>query len=190
MNNYFYLDATNKQQGPITPDKFAACGVMRSTMVWRSGMSEWQRAEELPELNNFFDNNESQETPPEPPHHSTNNDRNYYQDTHTYDNYNGRPEFTQCPETHMMGAVIVTAISLFFGFSILGTLAGLVAIYNADSVSTNYRRGYFDEAEYASEKAKKWMKISLIVWVITRILDLVFLFLWGIFVFNPLLYNY
>lgn len=174
MNNYFYLDATNKQQGPITPDKFAACGVTRSTMVWRSGMDEWQRAEELPELNNYFDGYDSQETPPEPPHHSTYNDRNYYQDNRTYDNYNGQPRFTQCPETHMMGAVIATLISFIFGCSILGTLAGLVAIYNADSVSTNYRRGYLDEAEYASEKAKKWMKISIIVWVITRLLILPF----------------
>lgn len=187
MNNYFYLDSTNKQQGPITPDKFAACGVTRSTMVWRSGMDEWQRAEELPELNNYFNGNESQETPPEPPHYSTNNDRNYYQNNHSYDNYNGQPNFTRCPESHMMGAVIVTAISFVFGCSILGTLAGLVAIYNADSVSTNYRRGYFDEAEYASGKARKWIKISIILWILTRLLILPFYIIIAIFSsFNPM----
>lgn len=190
MNNYFYLDQADKQQGPISPDKFAKCGVKRSTMVWCSGMAEWQRAEDVPELRNFFDGQQGQDTPPEPPH-STSYERTYNNDNYSYSNRddNRQTGFTQCPETHMVGAVIATAVSFVFGFSILGILAGLVAIYNADSVSTNYRRGYLDEAEYASRKAKKWMKISLILWAITRLIIIPFYVLFvALFAFNPMYY--
>lgn len=34
MNNYFYLDHHNQQQGPISPERFAENGVTPNTLVW------------------------------------------------------------------------------------------------------------------------------------------------------------
>lgn len=187
MNNYFYLDSTDKQQGPVTLEKFNECGITRSTMVWKSGMTEWKRAGEVEELKDYFDNTQRQTTPPEPPH-SNNNERAQYDNRKDYYNYNHNEKatYTHCPETNMVGAVIATAVSFFLGCSILGILAGFVAIYNADNVKTNYRRGLFDEAEIASYKARKWMKISLILWVITRLFLLsIYIFGFALSLLNP-----
>ena len=44
MNEYFYLDKNNQQQGPISPQQFYAYDVTAETLVWCSGMDNWTRA--------------------------------------------------------------------------------------------------------------------------------------------------
>ena len=54
MNSYFYLDSNNKQHGPIVVEKFAENGVTPSTLVWCNGMDNWQPADSVAELKEWF----------------------------------------------------------------------------------------------------------------------------------------
>lgn len=54
MNNYFYLDANGKQQGPIPSYKLIEKGVKPNTLVWCTGMSDWQRAQDVVELKSML----------------------------------------------------------------------------------------------------------------------------------------
>ncbi|MDR1340334.1 MAG: DUF4339 domain-containing protein [Prevotellaceae bacterium] len=50
MEQYYYLDGNNQQQGPISPSEFRQHGITLRTKVWKQGMADWQMAWTLPEL--------------------------------------------------------------------------------------------------------------------------------------------
>lgn len=54
MNRYFYIDAEGKQKGTYTPLELREEGVRRNTLVWTQGMEQWQKAEEVNELDFLF----------------------------------------------------------------------------------------------------------------------------------------
>ncbi len=55
MNAYFIK--TDKQQyGPLTLEMLKAIPIYRNTILWRKGISEWQKAEDIPELQSIFTN--------------------------------------------------------------------------------------------------------------------------------------
>ena len=96
MNEYFYLDKNNQQQGPISPQQFYAYDVTAETLVWCSGMDNWTRAGNIRELQDFICTRSSNTTPPPPPH--TNN---------AQQSYPGSP-MQPCPDSHMVWAVLST----------------------------------------------------------------------------------
>lgn len=54
MSTYFYIDAQQRQCGPIPPTQFAAYGITPTTYVWTAGMAQWQQAGTIIELQPFF----------------------------------------------------------------------------------------------------------------------------------------
>lgn len=66
MNNYFYLDHHNQQQGPISPERFAENGVTPNSLVWCTGMADWAPAYTVPELKAFFQPRSCNQSPPPP----------------------------------------------------------------------------------------------------------------------------
>ncbi len=69
--------------------------------------------------------------------------------------------------------------------SILATLfcclpLGIVAIINASKVNSAFDAGNHDEAQKASDDAKKWMKYSIIAGVVVIVLYIVFVVLLGV----------
>ena len=54
MSNYFYIDAQQRQCGPIPPTQFAAYGITPTTYVWTAGMAQWQKAGTIIELQPYF----------------------------------------------------------------------------------------------------------------------------------------
>ncbi len=165
MNNYFYIDANGKQQGPVSPNKLIENGVRATTLVWCTGMPDWQRAQDVSELKYIFN---SQNEPPEPPNSYAYDDFKRY--FNSAQNHFNSSTSAGCPDTHMVGAIIVTIVSFVLGCSILGMLAGAMAIYKADRVKTFYRLHQYDNAELASDSAHRWIKYSIILLIITRLL--------------------
>lgn len=49
MSQFFFANG-NEQRGPYSLDELAALGLRPDTLVWREGLSEWQRADSIPEL--------------------------------------------------------------------------------------------------------------------------------------------
>ena len=56
---YFYIDDTNKEQGPFNLKQLKEKGLKRTSKVWCEGMSEWTTAADINELKELF--------PPPPP---------------------------------------------------------------------------------------------------------------------------
>src|SRR3954451_23841847 len=50
----YYYAAGEVQKGPFSLGDLARQGLKPGMLVWRDGMSEWQRAEALPELQGLF----------------------------------------------------------------------------------------------------------------------------------------
>ena len=58
MSTYFYIDAQQRQCGPIPPTQFAAYGITPTTYVWTAGMAQWQQAGTIIELQPYFSNSQ------------------------------------------------------------------------------------------------------------------------------------
>jgi hypothetical protein len=54
VKDWFYIDQTRQQTGPISFDQLKALWISRkitpSTFAWSEGMPEWKKIQELPEL--------------------------------------------------------------------------------------------------------------------------------------------
>jgi len=59
INDWFYLDSQNKQQGPISFNALKKMleeeEIKRSTFVWSEGMPDWKKIEEFGELKDFLE---------------------------------------------------------------------------------------------------------------------------------------
>lgn len=189
MNDYFYLDEQNKQQGPIAADRLTAHGVNSATLVWTQGMTDWAPAGSIPELKTYFEKrqqdyeeykDETQQTQQNEPNGS-NSQFNQGYNTNNGSGFNGgfnngnpfggprpdnRPPY---PETHMAGAILAT-ICCCLPF-------GIVAIVKANQVSSLYAQGLYDAAYLAADDARKWTIISVVCGIISMSCGSLFAFL-------------
>lgn len=155
MHDYFFLDSQRRQQGPVSPEKFAQNGVTPDTLVWRSGMSDWERAASVPELQEFFTPfTRMDQPPPVPPRHEAENGT-YGRSSQPVINPYSLPR----PDTHLVEAVLVTlCCCLPFG---------IVAIVKSSQVSTFYAKGQYDQAALCSADAQKWVIASVICGILS-----------------------
>lgn len=54
MNTYYYLDDQQQSRGPVPAEHLPALGVTATTLVWCEGMTAWQPAAAVPELQRLF----------------------------------------------------------------------------------------------------------------------------------------
>lgn len=53
MRSYYIAD-NGQQRGPYPPEQLPAQGLRPDTLVWADGMAQWQRADQVPELQGVF----------------------------------------------------------------------------------------------------------------------------------------
>lgn len=150
MNEYFYLDAQKKQQGPVSAERLASLGVTAETLVWTSGMADWQPAGSVEALRPFLQTAQASVPPPPP--------QGQFRGRADYSYTQSRPR-PACPDSHMVGAVLVTIFCCL--------PLGIVAIVKANQVSSFYYHGDYDAALLASADAGKWVKISIILGILS-----------------------
>lgn len=175
MNNYFYLDHHNHQQGPISPERFAENGVTPNSLVWCTGMADWAPAYTVPELKAFFQPRSYNQSPPPPngghaygnaPHHA-------YGEMHHQQNPYGRNEERSSqyggynnhrmpprPDTYLLWSVLAMILCCI--------PTGIVAVVKATNVDTYYMSGNYNAALRASMGARQWCIISLILGLVTN----------------------
>lgn len=54
MAKYYYIDANNMRQGPVTRERLVELGVTAVTKVWHCELDVWCRAVDIPELHDMF----------------------------------------------------------------------------------------------------------------------------------------
>lgn len=181
MNQYFYLDANNAQQGPISPIHFTRYGITPDTLVWCNGMADWTRAGSLPELRSYLaqgGQSASSQTPP-PPYgtqqtaYGAQPGSSRPEPSAAYAGGSTQQQMLPCPDTHMAKAILVTAFS-FICCGVIGGITGIVAIVKASQVSNLYLRGDYDGSLLASADAKRWVNISLIIDLVILLISTTF----------------
>lgn len=157
---FYYIDSTGKQQGPVDADTLRTKGITSNTLVWRSGMDEWTRAKDVPELQHIF------MTPPPPPHRptppQTPSTPTNQQSTGSYNSPSGTSTATANggdlppkPDNYLVWSILCTVCCCIPG--------GIYAIICSNKVDTLYKSGDYEGAKRSAEEAKKWAIISAIV---------------------------
>lgn len=165
MKQYYYVNKYGQQAGPIPVGQFSACGIMKETLVWCEGMSEWKKAEEVEELKHLFAPAAITPPPlqpsgmPQPPVAPGSNGA-------------GIPTADptgQCPDNYLVWTILTTILCCW--------PLGIPGIVYATKVEKLWRAGDTAGAQQAAEQAKMWCFISLGGGVLTFIVSFVFGFL-------------
>lgn len=172
MSRYFYIDAEGKQKGTYTPMELREEGVRRDTLVWAQGMEQWQRAEEVDELDFLFSGtyNPPQPELPRPAWHEA--------DQPGYASANEPRVQPTKPRTWLVESILVTLLPFMLCGSFL-SLLGIIGIVYAAQVESYYNRGDYQASAESSRSAGRWTRIALwiaIAWVVLIIIVFVALF--------------
>ena len=158
MNDYFYIDASGQQKGPIPPSQFSMFNVSADTLVWCKGMADWQRAGAVDELKAYFGNAANGATPPPTPGTAGTANGATYDNVH-HSMGNGAPNQSMpCPPSNLVWAIVSTILCCL--------PAGIVAIVYACKVDNLYLMGDYQGAVEASHKARNWAIGGLIASVV------------------------
>lgn len=166
MHEYYYVDANNKQAGPVRPADFAKHGIRQDTLIWRNGLQTWMKAGSLPELQPYFQPAaQPQQEQPRPaaapsPAAQGAGTGNAAQA--------GKPPYSQKPDNNLVWALLTTFLCCW--------PCSIVAILKASQVDSLWLAGEYDKARKAADDAKKWSIISaaavVVVWVVVGLLYL------------------
>lgn len=140
MKQYYYINASGAQAGPISPEQFAYYGVTANTKVWCDGMPDWTPAGNVPELRQLF--------APQPPQ---------YGQQQPYGQPGGYYQ-PQCPSNYLVWSILSTLLCCL--------PLGIVAIIYSTKVDSAWNAGNFGEAQKASSQAKTFNTISLVCGII------------------------
>ena len=158
MNDYFYIDASGQQKGPIPPSQFSMFNVSADTLVWCKGMADWQRAGAVDELKAYFGNDANGATPPPTPGTAGTANGATYDNVH-HSLGNGAPNQSMpCPPSNLVWAIVSTILCCL--------PAGIVAIVYACKGDYLYLMGDYQGAVEASHKARNWAIGGLIASVV------------------------
>ncbi|MCM1153155.1 MAG: GYF domain-containing protein [Muribaculum sp.] len=148
-----------EQRGPFLPEELPAAGVRPSTYVWCKEMTDWEKAEDVPEVCRVFRQHLAGVLPPPSPHNDSSEPSSHRRDnippsqSENPDTeiprlgFRGFPEvdeeidYNVKPPSMIASAIAVTLLCM--------PLTGLVAIYYAWRI-----RRQWDEAEKASDAAQ------------------------------------
>lgn len=148
----YYLAVDNSPKGPYSIEDLKALGIKPEDLIWARGMASWQRADEVPEVNDAlftaapvpprFDRGRFTEAlrPDEPVAES---DRSY-----TYE------EVPECPRSYMWVAIVA-----FIGIIPLA----IVAVIKASMVGRLWNEGKYEQAEAQSRSVLKWAIPSIVI---------------------------
>lgn len=168
MNRYFYIDSEGTQKGTFTIEDLRNEPVRRDTMVWTQGMPQWQRAQDVVELQTLFDMpaaTQQQQTHQQQTHTSTPPQQPPYQQT----TQQGMPTM---PKTWMVESILVTILPFVLCGNVL-SLIGIAAIVNASKVESLFNSGFFAQSQEASNNAARWTKITFWIAIGAIILSII-----------------
>ena len=149
---YYYIGPNNQQMGPVPAEQLISRGVTGETMVWTEGMTQWQKAKDVPALgailnrgyqSSRYDDQSTRYSTPPP------NYGNYgYQRAGQF----GNQPTGHKPDNHLVWAILTT-IFCCLPF-------GIVSIVYSTKVDPAWNMGDQLGAEENSRKAKNWALAS------------------------------
>ena len=158
MNDYFYIDASGQQKGPIPPSQFSTFNVSADTLVWCKGMADWQRAGAVDELKADLGQDANGATPPPTPGTAGTANGAPCDDVRCNMGSGTPNQSMPCPPSNLVWAIVSTILCCL--------PTGIVAIVYACKVDNLYLMGDYQGAVEASNKARNWAIGGLIASVV------------------------
>ena len=152
----YWINYKGKQDGPMTLEQRSQMGVDESAYVWHSGLPDWVKITQLPELQGLYEMVEA-------PAQAASEPMPQYdgqQTVNTTQPYQPQADTTEpCPPTNLVWAIITTLLCCL--------PSGIVAIYYALKVSNKYREGDIEGAKRASETGAWWCIATIILGILS-----------------------
>lgn len=147
----FYILTNNIKQGPFSLDELASQNITPNTLAWRTGLSDWIPAKDIPELAELLNN-----LPPETP----------YQ----------RETIPPMPKTWLTESILITLLCcLPFG------IVGIVNATKVESYYISKQYEMAQQASLTAGKWCKIGLISGVVFILLYIMFLLFTVFMGAF---------
>jgi hypothetical protein len=159
---YYYIDKNRQQQGPILITDFLKHEIIKTTLVWKQGMDNWQMADSIPELMNIFQSNGILPPPIPPPSLPP------FQETPVNFGHIHPPRHPKKPNNYFAWSII--------SFLFLCVPTGIIALIYSNKVDTLWSAKDYSESVAASRQTSTWCILSsfigFILWIV--ILSIVF----------------
>lgn len=167
MKTYF-IYRNGQQEGPFDVSTILSMHLGSDTFVWCEGMSDWQPITSVPELQQQPQAPAYQPygAPPQPSYSQQPQQPQQYSQAYS------QSEQIAPPPSHMALAIITTIFCCL--------PLGIYAIILANKVDTLYMTGHYEDAQKASDDAKKWSLIGMIGSLILSVLYIIAIFAFGL----------
>ncbi|MDE7350328.1 MAG: GYF domain-containing protein [Muribaculaceae bacterium] len=166
MEKEYYIVEGDTRVGPLSIAQLSEKGIEPSTLVWTAGMSNWARADTVPELMPFLanrmhiDESESAFGPYVQPQQPA----QPYQQPQQYGAYNNPGQgngYSGSSNNWKTLAIIATVCG--FLFACIGGIIGIFAILQANKAEEATRRGDFYSAQSSWSTCKTLTIISFVL---------------------------
>lgn len=150
--DYFFIDASGNERGPVTVDTFKKYGIKSSRKVWFSGLPTWVEADSVPMLQKMVRGEDRLDVAIEA-----------IKRQHIDIEKGVKAELIERyrPENWLFGSIVVALLCCL--------PAGLVGIYYATRSSKAWRLGRYAKSVYYSRIAKRWtfggVMFILLIWI-------------------------
>lgn len=178
MEAKYYIIWEGHQIGPMQAEELLRYGLNEGSIVWHPGLSDWERAANVPELAYLIGGPEpevtvEQQERPVPPGFQQGPTPNYGPQPQNYgaqpqpSSYYGgypqqpKPEYSGLRSKWMTASIIATVLG--FLFSCIGGILGVVGIIQASNANNAFRRGDNIEGDRLDANAKTWTIVSFVI---------------------------
>ena len=171
----YWINQEGVQAGPVTREELEKMNITPNTYVWRSGLADWKKIGDLPELADLFTANASHAVPPELPGaeateaaktaetaaeaYEPQTEENYANSQMKQNGSVAHQQFAaenmpECPPTNLVWAVLSIVLCC--------VPVGIAALVLSLKVTSSYRNGDYAKAQRMSEWSA-WLSIASIV---------------------------
>lgn len=164
MLKFYYIDDIAKQQcGPFSPQELLSKNIRQETMVWRSGMSDWSRADSVQELAFLFDPKipMPQKKEVSVPRETTPIEQKTFSGENTIVNtkigssqVNKSDEIREMPKNWMTESVLLSVFCC--------SPVSVVGIFYASKVQSLYLDGKYEASSRSSDLARNWALLGML----------------------------
>lgn len=201
----YYIVLNGVKEGPFALADLKSKGVTETTLVWKNGLTDWVKANTLPEVMEAITPKPAPQPIPAAPQQQPQPASPYQRPAQP----TAAPQPQPAPQTYSQPAQprpavfntqsqqavepmpedytqknIIAAIVGFLCCGVIGAIFAVIGFINGNDVKKYYNLGQYDLAAKKAAEAKKWFKISIIVDAVLGVLFLLYfvvMFAFGFF---------
>ena len=185
----YYIVLNGVKEGPFALADLKSKGVTETTLVWKNGLTDWVKANTLPEVMEAITPKPAPQPIPAAPQQQPQPASPYQRPAQpTAAQPTAAPQPQPAPQAYSQPAQprpavfntqsqqavepmpedytqknIIAAIVGFLCCGVIGAIFAVIGFINGNDVKKYYNLGQYDLAAKKAAEAKKWFKISIIV---------------------------